>query len=96
MKEVISYTDASFIMIAFFDENENELMEISGAYEDCAMRVPCIGEHIVLSSYEHDHVNDKKAIFRNLYKVIDVITSYSENKGFKNISVQYSVTLKEE
>lgn len=96
MKEEIGYTDASFVGIFFFDENDNELMELTGTYNDYAMRVPCIGEHIILSSYEHDYVNDKKAIFKNFYKVIDVISHYFENKGFKNISVQYSVTLKEE
>ena len=98
MTEEISYTDTSFSMIAFFDENDNELMELSGTYSanDYAMRVPCIGERIILSSYEHDHINDKKAIFRTFYKVIDVITHYSENKAYKNISVQYSVILRKE
>ena len=98
MKEKISYTNTSFSMIAFFDENDNELMELSGTYSanDYAMRVPSIGEHIILSSYEHDSVNDEKAIFRTFYKVIDVITHYSENKAYKNISVQYSVILRKE
>ncbi len=65
---------------------------------DYAMRVPCIGEHIILSSYEHDRFNDKKTIFRTFYKVIDVITHYSENKDkvYENISVQYSVILRKE
>lgn len=98
MTETISYTNTSFSKIVFFDENDNELMELSGTYSanDYAMRVPCIGEHIILSSYEHDHTNDKKAIFRTFYKVIDVITHYSENKAYKNISVQYSVILRKE
>ena len=98
MTEEISYTETSFSMIAFFDENDNELMELHGTYSanDYAMRVPCIGEHIILSSYEHDHCNDKKVIFRNFYKVIDVFTHYSENKAYKNISVQYSVILRKE
>lgn len=95
MTETISYTDTSFSKICFFDENDNELMELCSA-NDYAMRVPCIGEHIILSRYEHDHTNDKKAIFRTFYKVIDVITHYSENKDkvYKNISVQYSVILR--
>lgn len=46
--------------------------------------------------YEHDRTNDKEAIFRTSYKVIDVITHYSENKAYKNVSVQYSVILKKE
>ena len=98
MTETISYTYTAFSMIAFFDEDDNELMELNNTYsaKDYAMRVPCIGEHIFLSSYEHDHTNDKKAIFRTFYKVIDVITHYSENKAYKNVSVQYSVILKKE
>ena len=98
MTETISYTNVSFSMICFFDENDNELMELRETYSanDYAMRVPCIGERIILSSYEHDHVNDKKAIFRTFYKVIDVITHYSEHKAYKNISVQYSVILRKE
>ena len=97
-KETINYTNTSFSMIAFFDENDNELMELSGtcSANDYAMRVPCIGEHIILASYEHDRFNDEKAIFRTFYKVIDVITHYSENKAYKNISVQYSVILRKE
>ena len=98
MTEEISFTGTSFSMVAFFDENDNELMELTRtcSANDYAMRVPCIGEHIILSSYEHDHCNDKKAIFRNFYKVIDVITHYSENKAYENISVQYSVILRKE
>ena len=98
MTETISYTNTSFSMIAFFDENDNELMELNrtSSVGDYTMRVPCIGERIILSSYEHDHINDEKAIFRTFYKVIDVITHYSENKAYKNISVQYSVILRKE
>ena len=88
MTEEISYTGTSFSKIVFFDENDNELMELTSTYSanDYAMRVPCIGEHIILSSYEHDHT----------YKVIDVFTHYSENKAYKNISVQYSVILRKD
>ena len=98
MAEEISYTATSFSKIAFFDENDNELMELSGtcSANDYAMRVPCIGERIILSSYEHDRFNDEKAIFRTFYKVVDVYTHYSENKAYKNISVQYSVILRKE
>ena len=98
MTEEISYTDTSFSKIAFFDENDNELMELDRTCRanDYAMRVPCIGEHIILASYEHDRFNDEKAIFRTFYKVIDVFTHYSENKAYKNISVQYSVILRKE
>lgn len=96
MTETIGYTSTSFSMIAFFDENDNELMELAYSAEDYAMRVPCIGERVILSSYGHDSINDKKAIFRTFYKVIDVITHYSENKAYKNVSVQYSVILKKE
>lgn len=40
-------------------EDDNELMELQETYsaKDYAMRVPCIGERVILSSYEHDHVN---------------------------------------
>ena len=98
MTETISCTGTAFSMIAFFDENDNELMELTDTYsaKDYAMRVPCIGERVILSSYEHDHTNDKKAIFRTFYKVVDVITHYSENKAYKNVSVQYSVILRKE
>lgn len=98
MTETISYTGTSFSMICFFDEDDNELMELAMTYSDndYGMRVPNIGERVILSSYEHDLFNDKKAIFRTFYKVIDVITHYSENKAFKNISVQYSVILRKE
>ena len=67
MTETINCTNTSFSMIAFFDENDNELMELNrtSSVNDYTMRVPCIGEHIILSSYEHDHTNDEKAIFRN-------------------------------
>ena len=85
-----------FQRLLFFDENGNELMELTDSANDYAMRVPCIGEHIILASYEHDHTNDEKAIFRTFYKVIDVYTHYSENKAYKNISVQYSVILRKE
>ena len=72
MTEEISYTDTSFSMIAFFDENDNELMELNRtcSANDYAMRVPCIGEHIIFSSYEHGHLNDEKAIFRNFIKLL--------------------------
>lgn len=85
-------------MIVFFDENDNELMEISGTYSAnlSGMRVPNIGECVILASYEQDHLNDRKSLFRNFYKVVDVITHYSENKGYKNITVQYSVILSKE
>lgn len=92
----ISYTDASFLMIAFFDEEDNELMQLQETYSDYAMRVPNIGERIILASYKGDYVNDKEASFRNFYKVVDVITHCSENKRWKKISVQYSVILRKE
>ena len=96
--EEISFTETSFSKIAFFDEDDNELMELTRtcSVNDYVMRVPCIGEHVILSSYEHDHCNDEKAIFRNFYKVIDVITHYSEYKAYENISVRYSVILRKE
>ena len=99
MKEEISYKEVYFLMIAFFDEDDNELMELTrtcSSKDYAAMRVPCIGEHIILSSYEHDHTNNRKEIFKNFYKVIDVITHYSENKAYENIFVQYSVILRKE
>ena len=39
MTETISYTGTSFSMIAFFDENDNELMELTDTYsaKDYAM-----------------------------------------------------------
>lgn len=59
----ISYTDTSFSMIAFFDEDDNELMELQGSYSPSGygMRVPNIGERVILASYEGDHVNDKRS-----------------------------------
>ena len=51
---------------------------------------------VILASYEHDRFNDEKAIFRTFYKVVDVYTHYSENKAYKNLSVQYSVILRKE
>ena len=92
----IGYTRTSFSMIAFFDEEDNELMELQGILDDYTMRVPNIGERVILASYEHDHTNDDKAVFRNFYKVVDVITHYSENRAYKNVSVQYSVILRKE
>lgn len=96
--DTIGYTNSSFLMICFSDEEGNEVMELNGSYsdKDYSMRVPNIGEHIILASYEGDYVNDKKAIFRNSYKVVDVITHYLENKKWKRVSVQYSVILKKE
>lgn len=98
MKETIEYTNTTSAMIVFFDEDDNELMEISGTFSanTSGMRVPNIGERVILASYEHDCVNDKKSLFRTFYKVVDVITHYSENKGYKNITVQYSVILRKE
>lgn len=98
IKEEISYTRTLFSSITFFDENDNELMQLTDTYsaKDYAMRVPCIGERVILSSYKNDHISDEEAIFRTFYKVIDVITHYSENKAYKNISVQYSVILRKE
>ena len=95
-EETIRNTRTSFSMIAFFDEEDNELMELQGVFDVYTMRVPNIGERVILASYEHDHTNDDKAVFRNFYKVVDVITHYSENRVFGNISVQYSVILKKE
>ena len=45
MIETISCTGTAFSMIAFFDENDNELMELTDTYsaKDYTMRVPCIG-----------------------------------------------------
>ena len=72
MTEEISFTETSFLMIAFFDENGNELMELTSTcnVNDYDMRVPCIGEHIIFSSYEHGRLNDEKAIFRNFIKLL--------------------------
>ena len=98
MEETIGYTNTSFSKICFFDEDDNELMELSGTYSanDYGMRVPNVGERVILASYEGDRVNDKKSLFRNFYKVVDVISHYSENKKWKNISVQYSVILRKD
>ena len=98
MKEAIIYTNTSFSMICFFDEDDNELMQIQGtdSANECGMRVPNIGEHINLASYEADWVNDEQSLFSNSYKVVDVISNYSENKRWKNVSVQYSVILRKE
>ena len=71
-------------------------MELQGILDNYTMRVPNVGERIILTSYEGDYVNDKKSLFRNFYKVVNVITHYSENRKWKNISVQYSVILRKE
>lgn len=98
MTETISYTNTTSSTTVFFDEDDNEIMEISGTYSanNSGMRVPKIGEHVILASYEHDCVNDKKPLFKTFYKVVDVFTHYSENKAYKNIGVQYSVILRKE
>ena len=49
------------ILIKLIDAKDNLSVQVHPD-NDYAMRVPCIGERIILSSYEHDHVNDKKAI----------------------------------
>ena len=91
----IEYCRASLSMIAFFEKGEDDtIMQLDAHWgDDSALRVPNIGEHIILASYKHDKVNDDESVFRNLYTVIDVITHYSENRAYKNISVQYSVIL---
>lgn len=100
MDNLIGYTNTSFSMITFFEE-ENEdtpIMELQGynSAEPLGMRVPNIGEHISIGSYEHDYINDDEPVFQGYYQVVDVISSYSENKGYKNIFVQYSVILRKE
>lgn len=94
----ISYTQTRFLLIVFCDEEDNELMVLHGGYnpDGRGMRVPNIGERIILASYAGEHVNDRNALFRNFYKVVGVITHYSENKRWKNITVQYSVILRKE
>lgn len=91
-------TNTSFSVIAFFDEDNQEeaIMELQGTRGACdlGMRVPFIGELVRLASYKGDFVNDKTSIFQKYYKVVDVISSYSENRKWDNISVQYSVILR--
>lgn len=96
--DIITYTQTRFTLIVFCDEEDNELMVLHGNYnpDNRGMRVPNIGERIILASYEGEHVNDESAVFRNFYKVVDVITHYSENKKWKDVTVQYSVILRKE
>lgn len=96
MKNSIGYSITSFCAIVFFDENENILMELYDSFSSnyYGMRVPCVGEVVSLASYEHDRTNDERALFYNNYVVKNVFSHYSENKAFKNVSVQYSVILK--
>ena len=99
IKELKTVKEAEQFLNSEVEEmTDNDFMELDRtcSANDYAMRVPCIGEHIILASYKHDRINDKKAIFRTFYKVIDVITHYSQNKAYKNISVQYSVILRKE
>lgn len=97
MEHTISCARPLFSMIAFFTESEDDpIMEISApALGDCG-RVPNIGEHVFLSSYVHDRMNDKRPLFKDAYRVVDVITHYTENQGYNNIAIQYSVILQKE
>lgn len=95
MVDTISYTTAKLSLVVFYDENDEEIMELQASMSEReAMRVPCIGEKIHIASFEHDYVNDKKALFRHTYEVVDVCSTYLKNKGFKSVGVQYSVTVK--
>ncbi len=97
MDNTISCSTARFAMVAFFTTIEDEpIMELCApTLEECG-RVPNIGEHVFLSSYAHDRMNDKRPLFRDAYRVVDVITHYTENKGYNKIAVQYSVILQKE
>ena len=97
MANTISCSRTRFAMIAFFtDKKDESIMELSAStLSDCG-RVPCIGEHVFLSSYAHDRMNDKRPLFKDAYRVVDVITHYIENKGYDHVAVQYSVILQKE
>lgn len=97
MNNTISCSTTRFAMVAFFTDKENEpIMELCApALADCG-RVPNIGARVFLSSYTHDRLNDKRALFKDAYCVVDVITHYTENKGYNTIAVQYSVILQKE
>ena len=94
----ISYTNANFSMIVFYDEKDDDesLMELHESYDNgLPLRVPCIGEKVWLSSYEHSYVNDRKPLFRHCHEVVDVISNYLENKEYENITVQYDIIVRE-
>lgn len=97
MDNKISCSTPRFSVIAFFTESEDDpIMEICApTLADCG-RVPNIGEHVFLSSYVHDRLNDKCPLFKDVYRVVDVITHYTENQGYNRIAIQYSVILQKE
>lgn len=98
MSDKITTLYTVFSLIAFYDidGDGDTLYEIQSGWSNAnEMRLPRVGEHVLLSSYENNYVSDyKKPIFRNRYEVVDVISSYSENKGNKMVTVQYHVYLK--
>ena len=84
---------ASFSLVDFYDIDGNgaTLMELQAGWTDFSqIRVPCIGEHIRLSSHEGDRVYK----FEDCYEVVDIETSYSENRQSEMITVQYHVFVK--
>lgn len=92
----ISYERAVHKYISFFIGDEAEdIMTIDYDYSD-NIRIPCIGEHVYLASYEHDRANDKKPLFWGYYKVINVCTLFNENKGYQHIAVNYQVILEKD
>ena len=99
MSDKITTLHTVFSLMAFYDIDSDDgdtLYEIQPGWgNEKEMHIPRIGEHVFLSSYENNYVSDyKKPIFRNRYEVVDVISSYSENKGDKTVTVQYHIYLK--
>ena len=92
----IYYERAVHKYISFFVGYDGEaIMTIDYDYSD-NIRIPCIGEHIFLGSYEHDRANDEKPLFWGYYKVVDVHTLFHENRGYQHIAVNYQVFLEKE
>ena len=97
MENTISCATAQFAMIAFFTEAEDKpIMELCApTLEECG-RVPNIGERVFLSSYEHDRFTDRRPLFKDAYRVVDIITHYTGNQSYNRIAIQYSVILQKE
>lgn len=92
----IDYERAMHRYISFFvGDDEEAIMTIDYGYSD-NIRIPCVGEHVYLVSYEHDRANDEKPLFWGYYKVVDVRTLFHENRGYQHIAVNYQVFLEKE
>ena len=97
MSDKITYLHTVFSLMDFYDidGDGDTLYEMQPGWGNISERhIPLIGEHVRLSSYENYVSDYKKPIFSNYYEVVDVVSSYSENKKDKIVTVQYHIYLK--